>query len=34
LVALPQVVEWKTQNFGIFLQGRVRFGAYNLIAVQ
>ena len=24
--ALPQVVEWKTQNFGVFLQGSLKFG--------
>jgi hypothetical protein len=32
--ALPQVVEWKTQNFGVFVQGSLKLGPYNLISVQ
>ena len=26
--AVPQVVEWKTQNYGVFLQASVKFGPY------
>ena len=32
--ALPQAVEWKTQNFGVFLQGSLKLGPYNVISVQ
>jgi hypothetical protein len=32
--ALPQVVEWKTQNFGVFVQASIKLGPYNLISVQ
>jgi outer membrane protease len=34
LMVFPQVVEWKTQNFGVFLQGSIKFGPYDLISVQ
>jgi hypothetical protein len=26
--AVPQVLEWKTQNYGVFLQASVKFGPY------
>lgn len=32
--ALPQVVEWKTQNFGVFLQGSLKFGPYPVLEVH
>ena len=32
--ALPQVVEWKTQNFGVFLQGSLKFGPYSVLDVH
>ena len=32
--ALPQVVEWKTQNFGIFLQGSMKLGPYFLFPIN
>jgi len=34
LTAFPQALEWKTQNFGVFLQGSIKFGPYDLIAVR
>jgi len=30
--AVPQVVEWKTHNFGVFLQGSLKLGPYALIS--
>jgi hypothetical protein len=32
--AFPQVVEWKTQNFGVFLQASLKLGPYSLIDVH
>jgi outer membrane protease len=33
-VGVPQVLEWKTENFGVFVQGSVKLGPYNLISVK
>jgi hypothetical protein len=32
--AVPQVVEWKTQNFGVFLQGSLKLGPYPVLDVH
>ena len=34
LVALPQPVDWKIDNFGMFLQLSVKFGPYSVIDVH
>jgi hypothetical protein len=31
---VPQPVEWKTQNFGVFLQGRIKLGSYALFPTR
>jgi hypothetical protein len=32
--AVPQVLEWKTQNFGVFLQASVKLGPYSVLDVH
>ena len=32
--AFPQVVEWKTQNFGVFLQASLKLGPYSVLDVH
>jgi hypothetical protein len=32
--ALPQVVEWKTENFGVFVQGSIKLGPYDVFSVK
>jgi hypothetical protein len=32
--AFPQVVEWKTQNFGVFLQASLKLGPYSVLDVR
>jgi Autotransporter beta-domain len=32
--AFPQVLDWKTQNFGVFLQASLKLGPYSLIDVH
>jgi hypothetical protein len=32
--ASPQVVEWKTQNFGVFLQASLKLGPYSVLDVR
>jgi hypothetical protein len=34
IVALPQAVQWSVDNFGMFLQMRVKFGPYPVIEVH
>jgi hypothetical protein len=33
MTAVPQVVEWKTENFGVFVQGSIKLGPYKLFPV-
>jgi hypothetical protein len=32
--ASPQVLEWKTQNFGVFLQASLKLGPYSVLDVH
>jgi hypothetical protein len=34
IAALPQPVEWKVDNFGMFVQMSLAFGPYPVIAVH
>jgi hypothetical protein len=31
---LPQPVDWKTESYGVFVQGSIKFGAYSVIGVN
>jgi outer membrane protease len=34
MIAFPQVVEWKTQNFGVFVQASLKLGPYSVLDVH